>query len=179
MATARAGDGEGAGSRRDEEVGVARAVARDDGARAERAQEPARAHGHSQDGEAAHQAGGADHIVGVALPRRVLEAAQGATHEGQQDELGEALRSGQHQHAHEGGGDRLARAGGGEQAMAREAVRDHAGRHAHEEQRQGARAHRGADQEGRVGQLEREPAEHDDLAHHSDGVQQRAHAEVA
>src|SRR5262249_975315 len=51
----------------DGEVRDARPEVGDEGAGAERAQEPARAHRHAQHGEAADQPARADHVVGVAL----------------------------------------------------------------------------------------------------------------
>src|SRR5437762_2410358 len=54
---------------------------------------------------------------------------------------------------------------------AREPGREHARGHPHEEERERPHPERHADQERRVRQLEHEPAEHDDLAHHPNGVQ--------
>src|SRR5439155_10243758 len=59
-----------------------------------------------------------------------------------------------------------------EQTMARDPIGQRTSRHTHEEERKHPRAHHRADHERRVRQLEREPSEHDDLAHHSDGVEE-------
>ena len=61
--------------------------------------------------------------------------------------------------------------------MPRKAIGEHTGGHADEEHRQAPHPHRDADEERRVRELEREPAQHDDLADHADGVQDHRGAE--
>ena len=145
----------------------------------ERAHQPARAHGQAQDREAVDERARADHVVGVALPRRVLDAAKRAGREGQEQELAEGHDAEQGQRAHRRRGQGLAGPGDQEQARAGHAVGEHARGHAHEGERQHAAAERGADQERRVRQLEREPAQHHQLAHDPDRVEEGAGAEAA
>jgi len=166
-------------SRGDHEVGRARSDARDDDAGAERADEPADTHGHAERREPGHESGGTDDVVRVALPRRMLDSAQRAGGERQQQHVRKGHVARPRQRAQRGGGDRLASPGQHQEPLAWKSVGEGAGRDADEEQGQHAHAHRDADEQRRVRQLEREPAEDDGLAHHPDGVEEHRHAETA
>ena len=115
----------------------------------------------------------------VALACRVLDAAQRAGREREQQDVTERDEPEQSEHAERARGERLADARQHEQAMAREAIGQRAGRQADEEHRERAHSHRDAHQHGRVRQLEGEPAEDDDLAHHADRVQEDRRPETA
>src|SRR5258705_10847966 len=63
--------------------------------------------------------------------------------------------------------------------MAGKPVGQHPGGRAHEEERQRPRAHGESDEEGRVGQLQREPAQHHHLAHHPHRAQEHGRRQAA
>ena len=118
--------------------------------------------------EAPHQGGRADDVVGVALARGVFEAPQHPGSQRQHEQVTVRDEAQQRQRAERAGGEGLAHAGHHQQPAAREAIGERAGRGADEEEGQGAHAHRHAHEEQSVGELQREPAEDDDLAHHAD-----------
>jgi hypothetical protein len=159
---------------RDREVPRAGAQARGEGAGQERAGEPPDPHRDAEEGDRVDQLAGAHQVVGVALAGRLVEGADAARGDREDQDVPDGHDAGKREPAQHGAGRAHPVAGQPQQADAVTSVGDDAGREADDEHGRHPQPQGEAHHERRVGQLERQPAEHHLLAHHADRFEEGA-----